>query len=80
MEYEQFFAEFTTRLDATERLEREFDRKLAHRFNVFDYLRVDELGLSRVIGDLLDPKASHGQGALFLQILLSLEGLRNARS
>ena len=80
MEYERFFAELTARLNAAEKRECEFDRKLAHRFNVFDYLRDDELGLSRVIADLLDPKATHGQGALFLQTLLSLEGLRNARS
>ena len=58
----------------------ELDRELAHRFNVFDYLRDDELGLSRIIADLLDPKASHGQGTLFLQTLLSLEGVRHARS
>ena len=74
MEYERFFAELVPRLDSARVLERELDRKLAHRFNVLDYLRDDELGLSRIIADLLNPEKSHGQGTLFLQTLLSLEG------
>ena len=36
--------------------------KASARFNNLDYLRDDELGLSRIIADLLNPKASHGQG------------------
>ena len=79
MEYERFFAELVPRLNSARVLERELDRKLAHRFNVFDYLRDDELGLSRIIANLLNPEKSHGQGTLFLQTLLSLEGLRNTR-
>ena len=77
MEYERFFAELVPRLDSARVLERELDRKLAHRFNVLDYLREDELGLSRIIADLLNPKARHGQGTLFLKTLLSLGGLKN---
>ena len=72
---DRFFAELASRLDTTRRVEREFDRKLAHRFNVFNYLREDELGLSRVIADLLDPEKKHGQGELFLRTLLDLAGL-----
>ena len=34
------------------------------------YLRTDELGLSRIVADLLDPGASHAHGALFLRALL----------
>ncbi len=79
MEYERFFAGLAPRLDMARVLAHEFDRNLAHRFNVLDYLRDDELGLSRIIADLLNPKASHGQGALFLQTLLSLERLKNTR-
>ena len=65
-----FFAELKPRLDAARHLERELNRHLAHQFNVFDYLRTNELGLSQVIADLLNPRASHGQGPLFLRILL----------
>ena len=50
--------------------ERELDIKLARRFNALDYLRTDELGLSRIIADLLDPRGKHGQGELFLKLLL----------
>ena len=75
----RFFAELAPRLETARDLERELDRKLAQRFNVLDYLRDDELGLSRIIADLLNPKARHGQGTLFLQTLLSLEGLKTTQ-
>ncbi len=77
MDYERFFAELDPRLDMARVLDRERDRNSAHRFNVLDYLRDNELGLSRIIADLLDPEASHGQGTLFLQTLLaSLKSLK----
>lgn len=76
MTYRTFLVELFPRLEAVRRIERELDRKIAHRFNVLDYLRQDELGLSRVIADLLDPEARHGQGALFLETLLELDGVR----
>ena len=71
-EREKLLAELTPRLQAARRVERELDRHLARRFSVFKYLRTDELGLSRIIADLLDPDADHGQGALFLQTMLEL--------
>ncbi len=37
---------------------------------MFDYLRTDELGLSRIIADLLDPEGAHGQRTLFLERFL----------
>ena len=48
------------------------ERQEAPRFNSFKYLRDDEIGLSRVIADLLDPRAEHGQGASFLEALLEV--------
>ena len=68
--YERFFYALAPRLDVARHLELELDRHLARRFNVFDYLRTDELGLSRIVADLLDPGASHAQGVLFLGALL----------
>ena len=79
MEFKPFFDELSSRLNTAKDLDREFDRRLAHRFNVLDYLRDDELGLSRIIADLLNPEASHGQGTLFLEILLNMEGLKHIR-
>ena len=72
MEYRQFLAEILPRLETARRLERDLDRKLAHRFTVMDYLRNDELGLSRLIADFLDPLGKHGQETLFLDAYLKL--------
>ncbi len=67
---ESFFAELAPRLQTAKALGLDLDRHLARRFNVLDYMRDDELGLSRIIADLLDPDATHGQGWLFLQAFL----------
>ena len=48
------------------------ERKEAPRFSSFKYLRDDEIGLSRVIADLLDPHAEHGQGTSFLEAMLEV--------
>ena len=69
-EYQQFFDGLLPRLDTARTLQRELDSQLAQRFNVFDYLRTDELGLSRIVADLLNPQGRHGQGPLFLKLLL----------
>lgn len=66
-----FFLDLSWRFQAAQALEREIDRHLARRFNVFRYLRKDEIGLSRMIADLLDPTAEHGQGTSFLEALLA---------
>lgn len=66
----KFFAELSPRLEAARAIERELDRHLARRFNVFHYLSTIEVGLSRIIADLLNPEARHGQGTLFLRTLL----------
>ncbi len=71
--HQQFFVELNPVLDAARKLERELDRHLAHRFNVFDYMGEDhpsELLLSRIIGDLLNPAERHGQGTSLLEILV----------
>lgn len=47
-----------------------FADQLAPEFRIFDYLRTDEMGLSRCIAGLLDPKGKHGQGSLFLKEFL----------
>jgi hypothetical protein len=52
-----------------------FSAQLAPDFNLFDYLRTDEMGVSKVIADLLDPKGSHGQGGVFLQEFAKILGL-----
>ena len=65
-----FISHFTPHLRAIRTRERELDRQTARRFNAFKYLREDELGLSLMIADLLDPTAEHGQGTSFLKAML----------
>ena len=67
---ESFFGELAPRLQTAKSLGLDLDQHLARRFNVLDYLRDDELGLSRIIADLLDPHATHGQRGLFLETFL----------
>ena len=66
-----FFTELPPRLETARKLDEEMNRVFAHRFNVLDYMRTDELGLSRIIADLFNPKASHGQGTFFLKSFLT---------
>ena len=73
----RLLSELAARLPAARRAERQRDRHAASRFNVFRYLRKDELGLSPIIADLLDPKGEHGQGTCFLEAML--DGLPETR-
>lgn len=66
-----FFLDLSWCFQTAQAIDRELDRQLARRFNVFRYLRKDELGLSLMIADLLDPAAGHGQGTSFLEALLA---------
>ena len=70
---ERFFEEIDQQLQAVEREERELNRRLAKRFHALEYLRTDELGLSRIIADLLkvSDDAVHGQGSRFLKEFLA---------
>lgn len=52
-----------------------FADQLAPEFRIFDYLRTDEMGLSRCFAALLAPKGTHGQGSVFLQAFLEALGV-----
>lgn len=47
-----------------------FADRLAPDFSIFDYLRTDEMRLSRCIAGLLDPNGKHGQKEIFLESFL----------
>ena len=47
-----------------------YSRQLSPDFNTFDYINTDELGLSRILGALLDPKGSHAQQETFLKLFV----------
>ena len=72
--FKYFFAGLGVRLAGARAVERELDRTLARRFNALDYLRTDELGLSKIIADLLDPSSVHGQGPAFLGRFVEMIG------
>lgn len=67
---DRLFEGLRARVELAQEVDAQLDRQLARRFNVLDYIRTSEMGLSRVIGDLFDPKASHGQEILFLDTFL----------
>ncbi|WP_269522404.1 PD-(D/E)XK nuclease family protein [Coraliomargarita parva] len=65
-----------------ERKERdtEENRQTSFQYNPLRTIPIGETTHSRVIGDLLDPNGTHGQGALFLNTFLDLIGHENATS
>ncbi|AWG96481.1 hypothetical protein DRF63_06505 [Actinobacillus pleuropneumoniae] len=46
------------------------EKKDFQELNLFRFVRTDEIGLSSILGFLLDPKESHGQGKSFLTTFL----------
>lgn len=53
---------------------RHLDRYLSTRFNIFELLRPNELLLSTVLAELLNPAGKHGQGSQFLQSFMERIG------
>lgn len=47
-----------------------YSRQLAPKFNSFNFIATDELGLSQILADLLNPQGSHGQEEDFLRLFL----------
>lgn len=66
------------RLIASDRLER---FRQGREFNIFRVQRIlsDEVKICRLIRELLDPKGSHGQGSVFLRLLLETLGWAKTR-
>ncbi len=70
-----FFAQISSSIKYSSLLDSELNRRLAHRFNIFDFLRygqerLPEERLSKIIAFLLDPLESHGQKTFFLRRFL----------
>jgi hypothetical protein len=65
-----FFEDASQVFAEASRRQRELDRTQATRFNVFGLIEPDENKLSDILADLLDPEGRHGQGSLFLTLLL----------
>lgn len=67
---QQFFSAISVPIARAKENQRKLDREEATRFNVFDLIDPGENRLSDILKDLLDPKGSHGQGDLFLSLML----------
>ena len=77
-ELARFFSNAGYQLKIAEDQRRQLDRVEATHFNAFRLIEPDENKLSDILADLLDPEGSHGQGHLFLALLLGQLGLASA--
>ena len=57
-------------LKSYENVKKLYGARLAPDFFLFDFIRTDELGLSKAIAWLLDPAGKHSQGGRFLSLFL----------
>jgi len=73
-EIEHFFSALQAKRDSFAHFMRLYEPSLAPRFNLFDFIGPNENKLSEIIAFFLDPKASHGQGDVFLRIFLDMIG------
>lgn len=62
--------EVSQKIHALETAQALYSRQLSPNFNTFDYINTDELGLSRILATLLDPKGSHAQQETFLKLFV----------
>lgn len=67
---EQLLSDVSFKIGTLREARNRFADQLAPEFRIFDYLRNDEMGLSRCIANLLNPKGEHGQGSIFLDAFL----------
>lgn len=69
-----FFDELKYKNKLYEIFKKEADKKLSSDFNIFDFIKTDELGLSKLIAMMLDSNGEHGQGDLFLKLFINRYG------
>lgn len=69
-EISNFLRKVSIKIESLKEAKRMYGNQIAPDFFIFDYLRKDELGLSKCIGNLLNPNGKHGQGDVFLKQFL----------
>lgn len=69
-EVQTLINEVSQKVQALETAQALYSRQLSPDFNTFDYINTDELGLSRILATLLDPKGSHAQQETFLKLFI----------
>lgn len=69
-EVQTLINEVSQKIHALETAQALYSRQLSPNFSPFDYISTDELGLSHILADLLDPKGSHAQQESFLRLFI----------
>ena len=64
---EKLLTEVKFALGTLNEAKKRFAPEMAFDFKIFDFLRTDEMGLSKCIAELLNPRGTHGQGKVFLE-------------
>ena len=72
MEIEKIFNELRTEFKKYEIGLLESKKQIAPDFNAFEILYALELPLSRMIGEFLNPKGTHAQGQIFLDLFIDI--------
>ena len=77
MPIETFLETVSRQLNAVKQARILYAAKLSPDFNSFQYILPDELCLSKILADLLDPRGKHSQGNSFLLSFLRMSGLES---
>jgi len=66
----RFFEVLATQYRAIKKIEEEFNHCFAVNFNLIEIFRPDEVKLTRILAELLNPKGTHGQKETFLKLFV----------
>ncbi len=72
MNYDKIFIELKDALSYHNENLSEKKRRITPDFNAFEILYAKELSLSRMIGEFLNPKGTHEQGRVFLELFINM--------
>jgi hypothetical protein len=67
---QQFLTDIFISIKALHKAKEIYADRIAPDFLLFDFLRDDEIALSRCIHSLLDANGAHAQGTIFLQLFI----------
>lgn len=63
------------RMSVLKKTQSEYERQLSSKFNVFDYIYLDENRMSDIFANLLRPLGNHSQGSIYLDSFLEILGV-----
>jgi hypothetical protein len=71
MNYSEFIKITHNKLFAFQKAKDIYAPRLSPDFNVFEFINPDEISLSKILAELLNPKGNHAQGNFFLNVFIS---------